>query len=401
MYGDLLVGYRADPERWLSYSRRKSFYASLGRYRQKALTFTTITRFIENAVKWENIEHQQSSPGQRGTQSRMRLLHSTARGLEHVGATLSYELPELVILRDSHKKYIDYIDDDAIRLMRSNLFAINEALAGTELAYRGDLIRIGNVLDIDRSRIVAHKTYRRIFNNGSFDQGGRFYGPFWQSISKDERQHITIDGCLTVERDYSQLHPRLLYAIGDEIPDGDAYGINGWRRPLVKQAMNTLINASTQLSAKRSIANAIRGHGAFDTAQALTDIIMKKHHRIAASFGSGAGLRLMKINSEMAESIQLKLIERGIVSLSIHDSFIVKERHAGVLDELMTQVLDLMLRNIGGNRRRSIGFSEKVPQYGDRVSLSWAQPGHAVEPETANDNLVPDKTVRCRIGRVG
>src|SRR5262249_44400353 len=85
---------------------------------------------------------------------------------------------------------------------------------------------------------------------------------------------------------------------------------------------------------------------------------------IADSFGTGAGLRLMRIDSYMAESVQLKLIGRGIVGLPIHDSFIVEERHAGVLKEIMDEVFDLTLRRIAGRRTTRTPLAKKVPQYG-------------------------------------
>ena len=39
--------------------------------------------------------------------------------------------------------------------------------------------------DSNRTPIdVTQKRLRRIFNNGSFQQGGRFYGGWWQNIPK-------------------------------------------------------------------------------------------------------------------------------------------------------------------------------------------------------------------------
>jgi hypothetical protein len=76
----------------------------------------------------------------------------------------------------------------------------------------------------------------------------------------------------------------------------------------------------------------------------------------------------------MAESVQLKLLGRGIVGLPIHDSFIVEERHAGVLEEIMDKVFTLTLRRISGRRLASIRssnrLSKNVPQYGGREGVS-------------------------------
>src|SRR5262249_50024827 len=288
------------------------------------------------------IENKSSSPGQRGTQSRMRLSATAAQVFE--GARLVFCQPEIVILRDANKGLIDYADNAETRRIRFNLLAINDALAATELTYQGRLMRSGDILVIDEDRIPVRNALHRVFNRGAFDLGGRFYGAWWQNIKSDERCCIRVNGSVTVERDYSQIHPRLLYALAGKHLAGDAYTIEGWDRPLVKEAVNTLINADDELSAMQSIAQSIGGKGALGKAQKLIGQIKAKHSGIADSFGTGAGLRLMRIDSDMAESVQLKLIGRGVVGLSIHDSFIVEEHHAEVLKEIMYEVLDRKLQ---------------------------------------------------------
>src|SRR5262249_25239440 len=47
-----------------------------------------------------------------------------------------------------------------------------------------------------------------------------------------------------------------------------------------------------------------------------------------------------------------------------HDSFIVEERHAGILKEIMDEVFSLTLRRIGGRRTTPTPLTKKVPQYG-------------------------------------
>jgi hypothetical protein len=307
----------------------------------------------------------------------VRLLATAAHSFEHAGASLIFSPPEIVILRDANKELIDYTDNDETRRIRFNLLAINDALAATELGYQDRLIRSGDILVADGEKIVVRNALHRVFNRGSFDLGGRFYGAWWQNIKSAERRRIGVNGSRSVELDHSQLHPRLLYAIASKSIDGDAYEIEGWNRPLVKEAVNTLINADDELSAMQSIARSISGKGAFDRAQALIGQIKAKHSGIADSFGTGAGVRLMRIDSDMAESVQLRLIGRGAVGLPIHDSFIVEERHAGILEEIMDEVFSLTLRRISGRRLSSNRLSKNVPQYGgERECVS----------EVANDN---------------
>ena len=59
----------------------------------------------------------------------------------------------------------------------------------------------------------SNKFVRRIFNNGSWLDGGRFYGSWWQRIPKKWRERIRIDMSPVVEIDYSGLHIVILYAL--------------------------------------------------------------------------------------------------------------------------------------------------------------------------------------------
>ncbi len=285
LYGELLVAYRVDPERWVSYSRRRESYARRSRYQAEALTYTNVMGFVEREVERGIIENESSSPKRRGTQSRMRLSTTAAHTLEHAGAKLIFTPPEILILRDANKGFVNYTDNDETRRIRFKLIAINDALAATELTYEGQKIRSGDILVIDGDRILVRNALHRVFNRGSFDLGGRFYGPWWQNIKSAERRHIGVNGSRSVELDHSQLHPRLLYAIAGKSIDGDAYEIEGWNRSLVKKAVNTLINADDELSAMQSIARSIGDKGAFNRAKTLIGQIKAKHPGIATTSG--------------------------------------------------------------------------------------------------------------------
>ena len=56
------------------------------------------------------------------------------------------------------------------------------------------------------------RAVRRILNNGSFEEGGRFHGGWLERVPSRCRPHIAIDGMPTVEMDYSTIQPRLLLA---------------------------------------------------------------------------------------------------------------------------------------------------------------------------------------------
>lgn len=61
----------------------------------------------------------------------------------------------------------------------------------------------------------------RVFNNSSFNDGGRFYGAQYQRLNSTERSRIMINGNPTMEIDYSSLHPNMLYHINNIDYHGD------------------------------------------------------------------------------------------------------------------------------------------------------------------------------------
>ena len=115
--------------------------------------------------------------------------------------------------------------------------------------------------EIKRQRVRAlnfsQVLLRRIFAKGRLDRGGRFYGAWWEYIPKNFRRYVTINGQPTVEVDFKEIHPRLLYALAGVTPPDDLYDL-GIRDPnipydvtkghykkqreIIKKFINALIN---------------------------------------------------------------------------------------------------------------------------------------------------------------
>jgi hypothetical protein len=55
---------------------------------------------------------------------------------------------------------------------------------------------------------------------------------------------------------------------------------------------------------------------------------------------------LQKIDADMCACVQADLRKRGIVVLSVHDSFIVAKRHAPLLVEVMEWAMQSALANV-------------------------------------------------------
>ncbi len=159
------------------------------------------------------------------------------------------EYPQLVLKagKEDSKRNLTVPDTDEAQQLASGVDQINEMLdfhwADIELP-DAELKQIDvSGLNLPEA-LYQERTVRRIFNNGSFEEGGRFYGGWWERIPSRYRPHITIDGMPTVEMDYSAIQPRLLLAERGVELDGDPYdiGIDERFRPLVKETFNRLLN---------------------------------------------------------------------------------------------------------------------------------------------------------------
>ncbi len=231
--------------RWLSYSRGRGFYCR--RYVGTACNRDRITWAVDSLADLGLLEHQKQTPGPAGRpQSRFR---ATPDLLEAITApplvTLSSAC-DPIRLKDCDKRLIDYSDTCRTRAMRRNLAALNEAMSSVTLAI-GDtaLPEDMAVVWCDGCPVYsAMRPVHRVFSHGLWSLGGRFYGGCWQNCPRDLRERIRIDGELTAEPDYPQLHPRLLYNLCGARLDGDAYTLEGFNRSEGKLAFNILLNAT-------------------------------------------------------------------------------------------------------------------------------------------------------------
>ena len=256
-------------------------------------------------------------------------------------------MEEVIILKDSSKNAAKYEDDDNTNLMRDNLNRINafidqhdinlavtdEQLEAIHIQIAGDQKKSG--IDFEQTRL------RRIFNNRSWSQGGRFYHGWWMSSLPHRegkwRRYITINDRPTVEVDFANLHCCMLYSeAGLSIPTSDSYTIEGYERDDVKTAFNIMLNTGKIPTGKHA-------HLA-DAAQAFLD----KHLDIADLVCSGngsRGLTYQYVDSQVAEKVMLSLMSENILALPVHDSFIVQHPHKDRLKDKMVsayaEVMDL------------------------------------------------------------
>jgi len=197
---------------------------------------------------------------------------------------------------------------------------------------------------------------KRVFNNSSFSEGGRFYGNVIQSLPNRSRKikitplrgKLIINGKETVELDYKSIHPSILYnKFLNTTYEGDLYeGFSD--RNIVKYAFLTILNSKDVNGNKNKTIKGIRkklfDEGCFPD-EGLTDeyllgvieFIENKHPQIKPWIGSGIGIQLMRIDSDIASDVMENLRLKNIFASPVHDSFIVEKQYEEALKKEMEE----------------------------------------------------------------
>jgi hypothetical protein len=200
-----------EPERWISYSRRKGWYAHGRRYRSPAHAFATVPPAVDELVWLGLLEHDKAPAGRLGRQSRFRAAPALRAAVAPPPAV--HDPGEVIRLRDADDRLLDYRDTDETLRMRRRLKPINEALRAMGIGVTGAEGE-GPIVAVGGTRFhTGQDQLHRVFNRASFRLGGRLYGGFWQNLPKTTRADLVLDGEPTHEADYAQLHPRRIRCI--------------------------------------------------------------------------------------------------------------------------------------------------------------------------------------------
>jgi hypothetical protein len=342
LLANLVVATHEGPE-WIFYSRDNDHYAGLRRYVPPFYRRRYVVDAVQTLEDTKLIEHERTKPSRSSThRSRVRAstrLRSILASLDAGATTFAHR--ELVVLRGTNGWPMPYAETQLTRDLRNDLVEVNLALQRLAVEVRHPAARYdaaGYVL-VDGRRInPTRKSYERIFN-GCFLRGGRFYGPWWQSLPAWLRTAIYIDGMPAVERDFSCCHPRLLAAtVGLQLGSEDFYSSFGTARHEAKVAVNIMLNAPTAKKAFGALTSELRqvhGEAAPRQSCAIMKTIAARYPALSRLWNSGYGLRLQNHDAHICMRVQQRMRGQGIPCLSIHDSFVVPANYAGSLEEVM------------------------------------------------------------------
>ena len=251
---------------------------------------------------------------------------------------------------------VDYVDSVVTMEMRETVNFINALLDAAvidlrmtaEQRYQFSIARQFQKQSDRVTTDLSRKRLYRVFANTDFTEGGRFYGPWWQNIQSWLRAAIMINEQPTIECDYSNMHPTILYVSKGLQPPSDSYDgiikLENTDNPLlpdgrsvVKRAFNAMLNAKAEL--KRPPQGL--GLSAFGIKwRDLSQRIIEKHAPIADAFYTGQGLRLQHEDSLIAEQVMLHLAVDDMPVLPMHDSFIVASQHREQMVRVMKYVFE-------------------------------------------------------------
>lgn len=366
LIAELLIAHERGQK--LSYSRRPASYVRRKRYCGGAYAFRGTISGVDELVKagYAVTWIAPARPprfGRLGTQS---TLWATDKLISACPGDAIWPVQfESIWMRDLQGHTCDYIDDEQTRHMRSEVDHINREMR----EYQID-IDDANITRTERYLIIPHVTkgsgdpcnlyvpnkrpyLRRVFCRASFDYGGRLYGP-WQNIPKHYRKRLTINGETVAEPDFKCLHAQLLYAVAGRSMDEafDPYQADeDFDRLYGKLALLIGVNARTTQATIRALAGAIqkcRKEDFLDIsyAAAILRRVKQINDPIKQFIGSDQGVKLQKVDGDLAIRVIQACLKDGIPVLPVHDSFIVPKRFESRTKEHMARELAETLRQL-------------------------------------------------------
>jgi hypothetical protein len=215
-----------------------------------------------------------------------------------------------------------------------------------EKARNAELLRKQAIADFGLNGLHFQSRYQylhRVFNYGSFKQGGRFYGAFHLELPKELRSHIRINGEPTVEFDYSALHIRMLYHLEGIEYFEDPYTAvcdDEAERKIYKLVQLIAINSESEAKAVKAIRDQLRKNEIYfdlsnESIRRCLGRFKKGHPTIAKYLNTGIGLKLQNLDGKVTDKILRIMTENRIPCLPVHDSYIVPRQDEILLKEVM------------------------------------------------------------------
>ena len=281
-----------------------------------------------------------------------------------------------LIDRDSEEEILVPRNHPVVKKIQHRLELINHVNSSHVIRVQPDVVLGSEEMTCPRRLRPIH--YARFTND--FEHHGRLYtGKYGhQSLPQRQRKSISFDGEPCVELNFSGMHPRMLYHLEGLDFREDPYRLWGadtspGLRLLAKVLVNTAINAQTKESAisacnyamctktkstdergksiPKTGASLRRARELYDAYQQANvrfedvyALALQHHAPIAKYFGSDYGIKLMRLDSQIALNVMAHFAKHQRPCLSCHDSFLVPR---SAEEELRHQMVEAYVDRLG------------------------------------------------------
>jgi hypothetical protein len=365
---NLYWAHHLSPDRWIGASRNNNCYGIPFKYNVQRIEVHPLKKVVDGLLAHKYIVMQRGYFDKNLKEGKCTRIQATAKLINLLQNEYNFDIDiigrhpdeEVIFLKNEDKKVIIYDSDHNTDKMRTFLNQYNEFIQKTyiDIDYMGFIhkrtLSYNQMIFVDKLPTHLHfdmtkKKMKRVFNNGSFKEGGRFYGGFWTEMPSQLRLRLIIECQKVVECDYSGIHIMLLYnevGIDYALKQQDPYEIPGYPktkqyRNMFKKLLLSTINAQTRELAKKALQEDIN-YNPTDYPEEIPDLLKviddfcEHHEPIKKYLCSGEGLRLMYKDSQIAELVLKAMMIKSIPVLPVHDSFICPKLYADDLIEVMT-----------------------------------------------------------------
>lgn len=216
-------------------------------------------------------------------------------------------------------------------------------------------LRTNTNITLDDELIEPHETYR-IYSN-DFTEEGRFYGELVQTLTKQERKNLKINGNNTREYDVKSMFINLLLNKEGLPCSSTIYNIPGNHREFVKFIILTSLNCkpgrlvrSVQSRIEKELQkknpNPVIKTFPKDkqVIKQLYDNFLKEYPMLEKYTSTSAGKKLMLQESNIASDVLKHFLNKNILVICLHDSFICEEQY---MKELETVIMESYKKSTG------------------------------------------------------
>jgi hypothetical protein len=275
-------------------------------------------------------------------------------------------IPSFFIVNPLYAEMWEGVDTSAAMKREQDTIVIRDSVTKEDLptrsfkgvvALRTDLNKYNklvaeNSVEINGERVLP--SYKRVYHDNLHSSGRYYTNNSFQTIEKEHRDDIRINGNITIELDYSAIHPRILYTMeGIKLEkEYSPYFVYGVDKKVSKFCLLTMLYAQDRTKAMGAAWNELRKIGTtWETVESVFTSLEERNKQISHHFyQKDLWKSLQYLDGCIASNVIALCMDRNIITLPYHDSFRVEEDYEEILRGLMFEAWQSVLGNTSNCR---------------------------------------------------